>query len=169
MLADIGGEPMLSRTIRCLLDGGVAEVIVVLAPRMEGAMTTVVLMADARVRVVINPDPSRGMFSSIQAGVAATTGDPILILPGDMPFVRPETVATLLAAYQRDPRVISPSCEGRRGHPLVLPAHLREAIAGADPAGDLSSVLSPYKHERLVVNVSDRGILRDVDVVADME
>src|ERR1043165_7180029 len=90
MLADIDGQPMLNRTIRCLIDGGVAEVIVVVAPDMTGAMTSVALLADARVRVVINPDPSRGMFSSIQLGVMATTGDPMLVLPGDMPFVRAE-------------------------------------------------------------------------------
>jgi CTP:molybdopterin cytidylyltransferase MocA len=169
MLADVGGQPMLNRTIRCLLDGGVAEVVVVLAPEMDGAMTSVALLADARVRIAVNPDPSRGMFSSIQIGMAATTGDPILVLPGDMPFVKAETVAALLAAYAREPRLISPQCDGRRGHPIVVPAGLRNVIAGADQTADLSAALGPFKHGRLIVEVADRGILRDVDLVEDLK
>jgi molybdenum cofactor cytidylyltransferase len=168
MLADVGGQPMLNRTVRCLLDGGVAEVVVVLSPAMEGAMTSVALLADARVRIAVNPDPSRGMFSSIQIGMAATTGDPILVLPGDMPFVKAETVAALLAAHARDPRLISPQCDGRRGHPIVLPAPLRSIITTVDPHHELSTFLAPLKASRLIVNVDDRGILRDVDFVKDL-
>jgi molybdenum cofactor cytidylyltransferase len=160
---------MLNRTIRCLLDGGIAEVVVVLSPEMEGAMTSVALLADARVRIAVNPDPSRGMFSSIQIGMAATTGDPILVLPGDMPFVKAETVAALLAAYAREPRLTSPQCEGRTGHPLVLPSGMRHVIASASPTADLSAALGPFKPGRLIVDVVDRGILRDVDFVEDLK
>jgi molybdenum cofactor cytidylyltransferase len=168
MLADVGGQPMLNRTIRCLLDGGVTEVVVVLAPEMEGAMTSVALLADARVRIAVNPDPSRGMFSSIQIGMAATTGDPILVLPGDMPFVKAETVTALLVAYAREPRLISPQCDGRRGHPIVLPSPLRSIITAVDPSHELSTFLEPLKAGRLIVDVDDRGILRDIDFVTDL-
>ncbi|MDP9283092.1 MAG: NTP transferase domain-containing protein, partial [Chloroflexota bacterium] len=71
LLAPIAGEPLLDHTIRCLLEGGVAEVIVVVgADARRELARDVNAMNDSRVRPVENPDPSRGMFSSIQAGVA---------------------------------------------------------------------------------------------------
>src|SRR5687767_8903461 len=97
LLADADGMPLLERTIRSLFDGGVTDVVVLLAPDSEIVTSApqVAALADPRVRVVVNADPSRGMFSSIQTGLTALTrtADPILILPGDMPFVRAKTVA----------------------------------------------------------------------------
>ena len=83
LLEDLGGELLLNRTIRCLLDGGVTRVAVVVPP--QGGLDAVPIFADPRVELVLNPDPSRGMFSSIQAAFAAIPeGDPVLVLPGDM-------------------------------------------------------------------------------------
>ena len=57
----------------------------------------------------MNPDPSRGMFSSIQIGLAAAQGDPSSCFPGDMPFVRPATVAArALRSEQALAAIVSP-------------------------------------------------------------
>src|SRR5262245_34409914 len=98
MLADVGGQPMLDQTLWCLIDGGVTQIVVVLPP--HGLFEAVRLLSDARVTVAVNPDPSRGMFSSIQVGLDTAQGDPILILPGDMPFVSSATVVALLRAHE---------------------------------------------------------------------
>ena len=90
LLADVGGMTMLDRTMQCLLDGGVERIVVVLPP--AGRFETVKLLADPQVKVVTNPDPSPGMFSSIQVGMYAAEGNPILVMPGDMPFVSASTV-----------------------------------------------------------------------------
>ena len=82
---------------------------------------------DPRVIVVVNPDPSRGMFSSIQTGVSAAEGDPILVLPGDMPFVRSETVAALVAAARLG-EIVSPRYGSKHGHP--------DRAARPSPQGD---------------------------------
>jgi molybdenum cofactor cytidylyltransferase len=104
LTADLRGEPLLERTIRSLLEGHAARVVVVASA--AGVFERVPLVHDPRVSVVVNPDPDRGMLSSIQAGLEAADGDPILILPGDMPFVRPATVAAVLEAYRRAPGFI---------------------------------------------------------------
>ena len=85
LLADVGGEPLLNRTLRSLLGAGYAPVIVVVSP--SAALEAVTMLRDSRVRVVVNPDPSRGMFSSIQTGLIEADGDVIAILPADMPVV----------------------------------------------------------------------------------
>src|SRR6266581_8501795 len=100
LLAPIDGEPLLDHTIRSLLEGGVSEVIVVVGKDARAELERDVnAMLDPRVRAVENPDPSRGMFSSIQEGVATANGDALVVLPGDMPYVRPETVRAVIAKY----------------------------------------------------------------------
>jgi molybdenum cofactor cytidylyltransferase len=165
LLADVRGEPMLGRTVRALLEGGVDRVVVVAAPGVSFA--AVAALHDPRVTLVVNPDPSRGMFSSIQAGVAAAEGEPIVVLPGDMPFVRGGTVAAVLTAARLG-AVISPRYRGQRGHPIVLPARLRSEIVKADPASTLSAVLEAAEEDRFELDVDDPGILRDVDTMKDL-
>lgn len=168
LLEDLGGEILLNRTIRCLLDGGVARVAVVVPP--HGGLEAVPLFADPRVELVLNPDPSRGMFSSIQAAFAAVPeGDPVLVLPGDMPFVLPATVAAVLACPVDPMRVLVPRHQGQRGHPLALPRALGNEILMANARSNLSGLLTTLGIERAYLDVIDPGILRDIDVKSDLE
>jgi molybdenum cofactor cytidylyltransferase len=166
LLADINGEPLLNHTLRSLLDGGVARVVAVLPP--DAAFESVALLADPRVMRVINPDPSRGMFSSIQAGVAAAEGDPILVLPADMPFVKSTTVAAVLAAARQSGQIISPRFRGRHGHPVSVPASIRSAMLAADPASTLAMLIDKHAGTRAEVDVDDPGVRRDVDAPSDL-
>ncbi len=170
LLTLIAGEPLLDHTIRALLEGGVAEVIVVVgSDAREELERDVNSMLDPRVRAVENPDPSRGMFSSIQEGVAQAQGDMTLVMPGDMPFVSPHTVRAVIAAYERKPAIVSPRFRGKRGHPVALPASLRDEIRAADPRATLHDVIHAHTDMRVDVDVDDSGINRDVDRPDDLE
>jgi molybdenum cofactor cytidylyltransferase len=169
LLTPIDGEPLLDHTIDALLDGGVAEVIVVVGKDARAELERDVnAMLDPRVRAVENPDPSRGMFSSIREGVAQAQGDAILVMPGDMPFVSPETVRAVIAAYESKPAIVSPRYRGKRGHPVVLPASLRDEIRTATPGATLHDVIHAHPDLRVDVDVDDRGVVRDVDRVEDL-
>lgn len=144
--------------------------IVVLGAEAERLRNEVPVLHDARVQITMNDDPSRGMFSSLQAGLARNEGDPILVLPGDMPFVHSGTIATLLSAYERTPTfIVSPRYNGKRGHPVVLPPDLRTEILSAEATGNLHYVLRDHPDRRLDVDVTDRGVGRDVDTVGDLQ
>lgn len=170
LLAPIAGEPLLDHTIRSLLDGGVAEVIVVVSADARRELARDVgAMNDACVRVLENADPSRGMFSSIQIGAAAAIGDALLVLPGDMPYVRPETVRALIAKYRERPAIVSPRYKGKRGHPVVMPLSLRDEIAGTTPTANLHEVIHHHPDERADLELEDAGVVRDVDTPADLE
>ena len=166
LTAQIDGEPLLNHTLRSLLEGGVARVIVVMAPGAE--FPAVSMLQDARVTTVTNPDPSRGMFSSIQAGLAAAGGDPILVLPADMPFVQSSTVAAVLAAAEKSGQIASPRFNGRHGHPVALPARMRDEILRAPASSALAALLKTHVGEQLEIDVTDAGIRRDVDVRGDL-
>ncbi|HEY8823954.1 MAG TPA: nucleotidyltransferase family protein [Candidatus Limnocylindria bacterium] len=169
LLTPIDGEPLLDHTIDALLDGGVAEVIVVVGKDARAELERDVnAMLDPRVRAVENPNPARGMFSSIQEGVAQAQGDAILIMPGDMPFVSPETVRAVIAAYEKKPAIISPRYRGKRGHPVALPAFLRDEIRAAAPGATLHDVIHAHSDIRIDVDVEDPGINRDIDKPEDL-
>ena len=167
LVAPVGGEPLLDRTLASLLDGGVDAVVVVVSP--AAVLDVVTRLRDPRVRVVVNPDPSPGMFTSIQVGwEAAGEADPVLILPGDMPFVQPATVTAVVTACLRLGVVVSPRIGGRRGHPVGLPGRLRPIVLAAPRTSALGDLLGAQPGERVEIDVADPGILRDVDVKSDL-
>lgn len=166
LTADIDGEPLLNHTLRSLLHGGVDRVIVVTAPD-AAALDGVALIDDARVTRVVNPDPERGMFSSIRTGVAAAAaGDLLLVLPADMPFVKAETVRNIVAASGAAAAIVAPAFDGKHGHPVALPFTLRDEILNEPATSTLATVLE--RHPREWIDVGDRGVVRDVDTRGDL-
>lgn len=169
LLATIDGEPLLDRTIRSLLDGGVSEVIVVVGRDDRADLERDVnAMNDARVRPVENPAPDRGMFSSIQEAVETASGDALLVLPGDMPYVKPQTVRLVLDTWQLRHGIVSPKYKGKRGHPVALPLELRDEIRATPTTATLHEVIKKHLDLRFDVEVDDAGVLRDVDVPDDL-
>ena len=166
LLADVGGAPLLERTLASLLDAGVTRVVVVTRP--GDTFAAVPSMSDPRVAEIVNPDPARGMFSSIQAGLAAAGGDIVLVLPADMPFVAPETVVAVIARAAAAGSLVVPVHAGRRGHPIAIPRPLGDALLALEPATTLKDGLASLGPSAIMLDVPDPGVLRDVDVTADL-
>ncbi len=166
LLAPVGDAPLIERTIRSLLDGGVDRVVVVLAPGADRLRDLIERIA--HVDVAVNRDRDRGMLSSVQAGLRAHRGDPILVLPGDMPYVEPATVAALLRRQEEDGSIVSPRFRGKRGHPVVMPGQLRDEVLAAPDGETLHDVLRRHASERVDLDVEDKGVVRDVDVPRDL-
>lgn len=169
LLTPIDGRPLLDHTISSLLEGGVSQVIVVVGPDADLLARDVNAFSDPRVWTAANPDPSRGMFSSLQIGMAEGEGDALVVLPADMPFVMPATVQLLLDRFVLEPGIVSPTYRGKRGHPVILPPGLRDEIRAADPGLTLHDILRRHAEMRVDVAVDDRGVGRDVDRPADLE
>jgi len=156
---------MVRRTVSSLLDGGADRCVVVVSAEAEAAVGSA--LKDLPVTLTVNPKPARGMFSSIQCGAAHLRAeDRGVLLPGDMPYVRPETVATVLSAAVRSGLTVCPSQSGRRGHPLVLSTALRDRILQAPTDAILRDVRS--LEPCLTVEVVDPGIHHDVDRPEDL-
>ena len=120
LLADLRGEPLVNHTLRSLLDSGIMRVVLVVS--REGALDAASLARDSRVATLVNPDPDRGMFSSVQIGIDAAPDSTLVVLPADMPFVMTATVRTLQSAFLRREAVTVPVLAGKRGHPVLIPA-----------------------------------------------
>jgi molybdenum cofactor cytidylyltransferase len=165
-VADVGGVPLIERTLASLLAADVHHVIVVI--REGDRFDAVPSLADARVSTVVNPDPARGMFSSIQIGLAAADADVVLVLPADMPFVAAGTVRAVIAAAAATGGVVVPVHAGRRGHPIAIAGSLCGRLAVLDPMTTLKDALAALAVPRDLLEVTDPGVLRDVDVPADL-
>ena len=166
LLAKIDNETLLDRTLRSLLDADIAQVIVVTAPASDFAAVT--RLSDSRVMVIQNPDPSRGMFSSILQGLTSAIGDPILVLPADMPFVTSATVSSVVRECLRTRRIVLPTYRGKHGHPVGLPWSIHAGLLGARPDSTLKAELARTGLEQVELVVEDAGVLRDVDVRSDL-
>jgi molybdenum cofactor cytidylyltransferase len=163
---NINGETLIDRTLRSLFGGGIERIVVVTAPEanLEGSA----LLSDSRVTVVVNEDPSRGMFSSIQCGIAAAKADVIVVLPADMPFVTPGTVSLVVRTCLETGRVVVPVFNDRRGHPVGIPGGLRDGLLMMPPDRSLKDALAALGEELLLIEVEDEGVVRDVDVKSDL-
>lgn len=160
--ADIGGKMLIERTVGSLRDAGIDDIVLVVGP------ATGPLLEARDVTIVVNPDPARGMFSSLQAGIADLVADAILVLPGDMPFVLPSTIRSLVQVFETRGGIVSPRYKGKRGHPVVLPPALQQEIARAEASSTLHHVLNAHRDDRIDLDVDDGGVLRDVDTKEDL-
>jgi molybdenum cofactor cytidylyltransferase len=167
LVADLKGQPLLERTLRSLLDAGASRIVVVASNPDE--LAPVASLRDARVDLVVNSDPDRGMFSSIQVGLLAWPGDgPVVVLPGDMPFVRAETITLVAEEGARLERPVVPVFKGQRGHPISLPSNVAAVLRSYDATRTLKDALAAAGVPRVELVVDDPGVARDVDVRADL-
>jgi molybdenum cofactor cytidylyltransferase len=107
-----------------------------------------------------------GMGDSIAAGVAATPDAAgWLVLPGDLPLVRPASLRAVAEALQRA-TVVMPLYRGVRGHPVgFAQAHgaALRALRGAEGAAAIVRASQP-----LALELDDEGIVADVDTLEDL-
>lgn len=160
-----GARTYVERSIDTLLGAGAEEIVVVVA-RPHGEAIRGHLGERARVRVIENPEPERGMLSSVRVGLAALRGgEPVVVSLVDHPDVRTETVRRLVDHLERlgvDDLVVRPRLGDRTGHPVVLDASacrrviadldaatLRDALEGVGTVADL--------------DVEDAAVLQDLD------
>jgi CTP:molybdopterin cytidylyltransferase MocA len=137
--------------------------------------TAVAAAASAlHLEVIDNPEPERGMASSVALGFAwaAAHRFPLgagLLWPCDYPAVSPATVRALFVAFLGSPQgtaAVIPTVDGRGGHPVLVSASLFAALAdcAAAPEG-ARSVLRTAQVLRFPVE--DRACVLDVDTPAD--
>ncbi len=155
-LARLAGEAFVVRIARTLAEGGASDVVVVVGPPHEAAIRA----ALGDVRCATNPDPSRGMRSSIAVGLAALGDvDAALVALVDQPRVGVETVRALLATGGAP--LVRPRFDGQHGHPFLVRRALFAALQDAPPVQSARDVLSGVA--AIDVDVDDPGVVDRLD------
>jgi len=164
------GRPFVTQLIAALHDGGLPRIGVVGRAGDEGLRREVEAASPA-VPYLENPSPELGQLSSLLIAVAfaqASGASGILVVPVDMPLIRPATVAAALHAFARSSRpILRVTHQGRHGHPVLFRASMFQVLQAADPALGARAVLreDPSRVEDL--EVDDPGVLRDFDYPAE--
>ncbi len=127
------------------------------AEQLAGRDTIVVSDAEAR----------RGMGHTIATAVAERATAPgWLVLPADMPLVRPATLLAVAAALEHHPAAYA-QYRGRRGHPVGFAAELYSELVLLK--GDEGARRLIARYPSFAADVDDPGVLIDVDTEADLE
>jgi molybdenum cofactor cytidylyltransferase len=114
--------------------------------------------------------PHPGMGDSIAAAVQATRdAGGWLILPGDLPLVRPSSLQAVAAALAQH-AVVLPQFQGRRGHPVGFGAPCRDALLALAGHEGAAPVVRRYAAAGRVAHLAldDAGIVTDIDTVDDL-
>lgn len=158
------GGTVLGTTLRNAIQSQLPVVVVTseaLAPLVGAQMAR-------RDIVVLSPaEAERGMGHSIAAGVAERSGAPgWLVLPGDMPLVRPGTLLAVAAALEQHP-VAYAQHRGRRGHPVAFAAELYSELVLL--SGDDGARRVVARYPAFGVEVDDPGVLLDIDTPGELQ
>ncbi|ERR1700722_3753210 len=122
---------------------------------------------------IANPEPERGMFSSIVCAARWKGWDADLtawvIALGDQPHLRLETLRALLSFHHQHPQAIcQPMFEGHRRHPVILPRDAFLALRRTS-ARTLKDFLQQSTFPQLKCPIEDSGLSRDLDFPEDYQ
>ncbi|HEY7447156.1 MAG TPA: nucleotidyltransferase family protein [Vicinamibacterales bacterium] len=172
-LLPLGGETFLSRILKTLRDAEVDDLLVVVGH--EGATITASLAPLVfPVRVVENPDYSRGQLSSLQAGLRAADRPGVrgvLVTLVDLPLISGSTVRAVLDAYRRHPTaaIVRPVDGNRHGHPVVFDRGLFAELRAGDPTVGAKPIVNAHQESIVGVPVMDEGAFVDIDTPGEYE
>jgi len=132
--------------------------------------------AGGRVRVAENPAPQRGQFSSLQCGIGRLLegGDEVcLLLPLDAPLAGREVLSALVGGVGSQSWVAIPTCQGRRGHPVLLRGPFLRRLLALDPGAAearLDRQIGALPAERLALVETGEPLIRlNLNTPADFQ
>lgn len=164
LLATPEGETFLHRMIR-IMGAHCDPVVVVVAPGSESWVPAQAATA------VVNPDPDRGMLSSLQCGLqqVGPQVEHIVFTPMDLPALSESTVAAVAAAAGRA-EVVIPRYKADRGHPVAISRAVARELLALDPlTANPKDVLRRDDARVLFLDLDDPGAVRDIDEPKDYQ
>jgi molybdenum cofactor cytidylyltransferase len=163
-LLPLRGKSFVEHCVDSLLASEAFELIVVTGHNHELVEAA---LAGRPVNVAYNSNFREGMSSSIKRGVieADPASEALLIALVDQPLIDVLTINALIRGYRETrPLIAVPVYEGRRGHPIILDARLRDEVLNLDPNVGLREVVTRHREETVEIPVGASAILQDFDL-----
>lgn len=168
LLMPVDGVPMALRAVMAARASRATSVTVVLGHE-AGAVEAA--LAGSGAGFARNPDPARGMSSSLRAGITALADDidAVVVLLGDMPRITAAHVDRLIEAFDpAQPAIIVPEHQGRRGNPVLWPRAFFAEMCALEGDQGARGLIERYPERVVRVAVDDEAIFIDVDRPADL-
>ena len=166
LLVSLDGRPVLQHVLDRVAEVGVDEVVVVLGADAADVEAAIRWRRERRVQ---NPDPGRGLSSSVRIGLDAVGSDVerVLVVLGDQPRVSPDVIRALIAADAAGRSVVVPAYADDRGRNPVL-VHRGAFPLAATLEGDRGFGPLLAAHPDLVHEVHVSGRNPDIDTRDDL-
>jgi CTP:molybdopterin cytidylyltransferase MocA len=162
-LLQFENETFLDRLIR-LFSAVCSPVIVVVGYHAAEIQAGIKRASEAIF--ALNPDPERGMLSSLQSGLAAvpSNAEGVMFLPVDHPQLEPATLETLAAGFRatRAP-VTVPTYHGEHGHPVCVARPLITELLALAREAKASDVIHRYVTQTSYIEIADPAVVTDID------
>ena len=149
----VDGERLVDRAVRIMREGGCDPVVVVL-----GAWVGDVPGAE----IVINPEWSEGMGSSLRAGLGAIESDRVIVTLVDLPGMTADAIRRFVDSPAR---LAQGSFDGERGHPVVIGAeHISGVVSAARGDRGARDYLREHAADVALIEIGDVASGEDLDV-----
>jgi molybdenum cofactor cytidylyltransferase len=160
----LAGASVLGTTLAHAIQTGLPVVVVTTEDRVP-------LVADQLARrdiiVISAADAKRGSGFAVAMAVADRAASPgWLVLPGDLPRVRPDTLLAVAQALDAH-SVAYAQHRGRRGHPVGFGAELYSELVVLSGDDGVRRLIARYPG--FAAEVDDAGVRTDVDSAGDVE
>ena len=175
LLADPDGRPFVARIARAFIAAGIGEVAIVTGAHHDAIRDVISAGQLPGVRLVRNPDPSRGPLSSLWAGLDALMHpdpglDAILMTLVDVPMVRATTIRAVVDAWRKNGAlVVRPAIGHRHGHPVLFDRAVFADLRRAPLDQGAKAVVHAHADRLINIEVDDEGCLVDIDTAAEYE
>lgn len=165
LAALIDGSPIglrAARTLAAVMD----EIVVVIPPDRPSTQG----LFEGEFPLSVCPDAHAGIGCSIAHGVRETfTADGWLIALADMPLIGIETIAAVKSALSSRSTIVRPRTRGRYGHPVGFGGDYGPELVELRGDSGAAVVIARHPDAVITLDVTDPGILLDIDRPADLE
>jgi molybdenum cofactor cytidylyltransferase len=170
LLAPLAGRPVLQHVLDALAAAGVGDVVVVLGRDSADVEAAIAWRTERRV---VNPEPERGLSTSLRIGFeavadAASAASAVLVALGDQPLVSVDVIRALLDAPEDAARpIVVPAYTDEHGrNPVLVRPAAFGLVVGATGDRGLGPIIAANPGSVLEVPVA--GGNPDVDTPADL-
>lgn len=163
LLMPFGESTMIEKVVEENLSSKTDRVMVVLGSDNNSIMEK---LSGHTLKTVYNEDYTKGMFSSVKKGIGSLPENcsAAIISLGDQPMISREVIDKMVGSFASGSTgIIIPVFEGRRGHPLLIPARYFMEILNLAADDSLRTILSAHPGDILEIDVDTGDILRDID------
>jgi CTP:molybdopterin cytidylyltransferase MocA len=173
-LLDFDGKSALELVLDACAEGGTTRRPIIVVREPADDIRARLGRASSAPIWVVNHRAERGQTSSLRAGLGQLPpgASAFLLFPVDYVLVTAADVRALVQAFANEAskkRIVIPSWQRRRGHPVLIAAELSgEFLALADD-GSARDIINAHAREILHVEASSDRVLQDMDTLADYE
>ena len=159
------GQTFLEGILAVIRESAATDIVVVLGHHREQIQETLQL-----TNAVFNPDYEKGMITSFQAGIRAlpASAQGALLFLVDHPLVQATTIDLLISKFAQN-RIVLPTFEGRRGHPVLFSRSILDEIMELPATSGANLVVRKDPSRLIEVPVTDPGITVDIDTPEQYE